>query len=529
MKKFGSEEFESLLAAKVASNEPIFLKRHLSWGQLIGLIGGFILTPIYIGLFWMGWALWSIVWGKKVVVTIAGVRKRFVISRSEFRQLKHPESKSSPVENKANTATVTEDQTNESDSKDDKSNSSCLIKDKEQSKTMTTTIQDETITPNDAVEVLQNESAGTDEERKNHTQIQSDVSQLSEVKYSSSASQHGNDDVAADLVKENENVPAKSEIVKDNVVQPKTSPKVFQLNETNVWGEERRGQVHQDPIIRKIHRSLKDFVVFDIETSGFSPRNDAIIQLSAVKVKNDQIVDQFDEFVNPHREVEAKIVYLTGIRPTDMQDADDIEPVMQRFMTFVGNLPLVGHNIVKFDIPFILANGFYEDQVEVLDTWNLAQDRDFPEELPNLKLPTLKKYFGVVNRSHNALNDSLTEFVLYQHLRDNKLSRVEIKLDDEPQTLAGLRFVVTGDFMEAPREEIVESIKAHGGRATGSVSGKTDYLVLGTQVDSRLKDGVHSKKELDAIARQEEGGKIQIIGYDALQQLMDGKVGAVAS
>ncbi|WP_243681921.1 hypothetical protein [Lacticaseibacillus manihotivorans] len=65
MKKFGSEEFESLLAAKVASNEPIFLKRHLSWGQLIGLIGGFILTPIYIGLFWMGWALWSIVWGKK--------------------------------------------------------------------------------------------------------------------------------------------------------------------------------------------------------------------------------------------------------------------------------------------------------------------------------------------------------------------------------------------------------------------------------------------------------------------------------
>jgi DNA polymerase-3 subunit epsilon len=273
------------------------------------------------------------------------------------------------------------------------------------------------------------------------------------------------------------------------------------------------------PVIHKLRRKLHDYVVFDIETTGLDRSSDEIIQISGVKVRGDEVVDTFNSYVQPSVSIPENITYLTGIDDDTVNGAPSVTDVMNTFGAFTEGLPLVGHNIIRFDIPFIIANGFYQTDIEALDTWRLATKCTFPEELPNLKLATLKLYFGLRTASHNALEDCKTNMLVYTHLRDGKLDRVE--LPPLPQTLLGLRFGITGEFRGTPRSQIKEYISSRGGRVTTSISRRTDYLLLGKQISDRLIDGVHSTTELKAAELQNDGEKIQIIGLNDLHQLAE--------
>ena len=79
-----------------------------------------------------------------------------------------------------------------------------------------------------------------------------------------------------------------------------------------------------------------DFVVFDIETTGFSSENDKIIEIGAVKIENGEIVDRFSEFVNPECKIPYKITELTGITDEMVRDADSIDEILPKFLEFVG-------------------------------------------------------------------------------------------------------------------------------------------------------------------------------------------------
>lgn len=243
------------------------------------------------------------------------------------------------------------------------------------------------------------------------------------------------------------------------------------------------------PVVHKIRRSLHDFIVFDIETTGLNAELNEIIQLSAIKVIDDKIVGTFDSYIRPHRPIPKKLVYLTGITNEAIADSPDVSEVMPKFVNFVKGLPLVGHNIVKFDIPFILNNDFTSDKIEALDTWTMAKSLDFPEELPNLKLPTLKKYFGVDRPSHNAIADCETNMIVYQRMRDNRLEPTPLPTPEPTHELDHLRFAITGEFLGYSRDDLINMISQHGGRVTKSVSKATDYLLDGAQVDSRLTAG----------------------------------------
>lgn len=94
-------------------------------------------------------------------------------------------------------------------------------------------------------------------------------------------------------------------------------------------------------------------MVFDIETTGLSRIQNDIIQISAIKVKDDKIIDKFNSFINPGYSLDKKIMYLTGITDEDLKDEPKVDFVISEFKKFVDNLPLVGHNIIRFDIPFI--------------------------------------------------------------------------------------------------------------------------------------------------------------------------------
>lgn len=103
-------------------------------------------------------------------------------------------------------------------------------------------------------------------------------------------------------------------------------------------------------------QSLGDaFVVFDIETTGFSPVTNRIIEIGAVKVENGQIMDRFSTFVNPEVPIPFEIEKLTSINDSMVMDAETIETVLPKFLKFVGDAVLVAHN-ANFDVSFIKEN-----------------------------------------------------------------------------------------------------------------------------------------------------------------------------
>ena len=122
------------------------------------------------------------------------------------------------------------------------------------------------------------------------------------------------------------------------------------------------------------------FVVFDTETTGFNAGGaDQMIEIGAVKIRNDEIVDRFDELINPGRKLPKKITELTCITDDMLKDKDNEENVTKRFLEWAGDAPMVAHN-AKFDISFIVSAMKKYDLGEfnntVIDTLELSRALD---------------------------------------------------------------------------------------------------------------------------------------------------------
>ena len=149
------------------------------------------------------------------------------------------------------------------------------------------------------------------------------------------------------------------------------------------------------------------FVVFDIETTGFSAVNDRIIEIGAVKVENGMITEKFSEFVNPERPIPFEIEKLTSINDRMVEDAPNISVILPKFMDFCGGSILVAHN-ADFDTGFIRHNcevlGLPYDYTYV-DTLGIA--RSFLEGLKNYKLDTVVEAMGcTLANHHRAVDDA---------------------------------------------------------------------------------------------------------------------------
>ena len=130
-------------------------------------------------------------------------------------------------------------------------------------------------------------------------------------------------------------------------------------------------------INKKNYNLLTDtYVVFDTETTGFNAGGeDSLIEIGAVKICNGEVIDRFDELINPGRTLPKKIIELTGITDELLKDKDNEENSMKRFIEYIGDLPLVAHN-AKFDFSFIdMAFKKYnlgEFKNTILDTMELS-------------------------------------------------------------------------------------------------------------------------------------------------------------
>ena len=108
-------------------------------------------------------------------------------------------------------------------------------------------------------------------------------------------------------------------------------------------------------VIRPNDKVMLDqtFVVFDFETTGFNAGGaDSIIEIGAVKIKNGEILEKYDELINPGRPLPKKITEVTSITDEMLEGKDNEENAVKRFVEWFGDCPMVAHN-AKFDVSFL--------------------------------------------------------------------------------------------------------------------------------------------------------------------------------
>lgn len=149
------------------------------------------------------------------------------------------------------------------------------------------------------------------------------------------------------------------------------------------------------------------YVVFDIETTGFSPEKNKIIEIGAVKVVNGQITDKFSTFVNPDVPIPFEIEQLTGINDNMVLSSPGIEVILPQFLEFCKDCALVAHN-ASFDVSFIswqAAKQGLEFEPTVLDTVAIA--RQLLPSLNRFKLDTVAKALNIsLENHHRAVDDA---------------------------------------------------------------------------------------------------------------------------
>ncbi len=180
----------------------------------------------------------------------------------------------------------------------------------------------------------------------------------------------------------------------------------------------------------------QEYVVFDTETTGLNSGIDQMIEIGAVKVKNDEIIDRFDELIACPNPLPKIITELTNITDEMLEGKDSEEEVTKRFLEFVGDLPLVAHN-AQFDIAFVSSAmkkyNLGEFKNTVIDTMGLA--RNVYPEWRNHKLSTLVKNLNVEwdeDKHHRADYDCEgTSRCFYQMLYHLKRENVKTTIDLE--------------------------------------------------------------------------------------------------
>ena len=180
-------------------------------------------------------------------------------------------------------------------------------------------------------------------------------------------------------------------------------------------------------MIEDLRITEETYVVFDLETTGLYPNSgDSIIEIGAVKIKNGEIIDRYDELINPGKLLSEEIIKITGINNEMLENKRNEKVCIKDFRRWVENLPMVAHN-AKFDISFIdMAFDKYNlgklNNV-VIDTLGLSRYLESSERYHNLA--ALVKRYNIPwdeSKHHRADYDSEGTALIF----DKMLRKLEI-------------------------------------------------------------------------------------------------------
>lgn len=271
--------------------------------------------------------------------------------------------------------------------------------------------------------------------------------------------------------------------------------------------------------------SLPDnYIVLDLETTGYNPRFDEIIEVACIRYAGSEKIDTFHSYVQPTpyeddeddsiHYVDDFITELTGISDDMLANAPKLKNIAKDLYDYLGDSVIVGHN-VNFDINFLYDNFLgclgCEFKNDFLDTMRLS--RIALPDLPHHRLKDLKKYFSIDGIQHRALNDcQITHAVLFKlldyiqennidlerhhHYKNFDLSTLtgDVTLNEPSNPLYGKHCVFTGKLQRFVRKDAAQIVCNIGGFCDNNVTKKTNFLIIGGLDDNPLvKDGKSSK------------------------------------
>lgn len=283
-----------------------------------------------------------------------------------------------------------------------------------------------------------------------------------------------------------------------------------------------------------IHKNISDYTVIDIETTGKYVKHCEIIELSAVRVRNSQIVDKYSTLIRPEKKVPAEITELTGITDEMLENAPSISEKLPEYLAFIDNDVILGHNIASFDRHIISRYcselGLPLLENDTLDTLQYAHFCDI--DVDDYKLTTLTAFLGINHSdAHRALADCVANFECYEKLKEHfngiyrsspfNQSRERVEVDKsvlsevtEKIDLSGKSVCLTGAFNRGSRSSVQAEIENLGAVVVKGVSSKTDYLIVGGSGSADWKFGNYGDKVKKALEYQEKGKNIKIVSEE---------------
>jgi len=157
------------------------------------------------------------------------------------------------------------------------------------------------------------------------------------------------------------------------------------------------------------------YVAVDLETTGLDANKDTIIELGAARFRDGEVLETFSQVVNPGRRIPYNIQKLTGISQEEADRAPDLASVANAFLRFIGDHPLVGHNIA-FDAAFLESHNLYRFN-PLVDTWELAVI--LMPGLPSYKLGRIAADLGIdLENAHRAFDDAEATMRIFEVLQD---------------------------------------------------------------------------------------------------------------
>ena len=225
-----------------------------------------------------------------------------------------------------------------------------------------------------------------------------------------------------------------------------------------------------------------DFVVFDLETTAMKPEHGYIVDIAALRVRNGEVVDRFESLVNPGRSIVGHQIH--GLSDEDVASAPTAAEVLPRFAEWVGDAPLVAHN-VAFDVPFVLRhlpNDVAWKPSAVYDTLELAYQL-YPDA-GGYKLADLMRFvFGRDHgAAHRAMPDAEATADLFMHLTDGLTARLDAVRTDVADEVRRAR----DSYNRAEQGDRLEDVR----RRHGIGSALMDVLTKATVRELVLSENV---------------------------------------
>lgn len=203
---------------------------------------------------------------------------------------------------------------------------------------------------------------------------------------------------------------------------------------------------------------IDSYIALDLETTGLNPAYDRIIEIGMARVEQGKVTATYSTLINPGITVSERVVCLTGIHNDELADKPRIEDVIMKILDFIGDYPILGHNII-FDYSFLkkaALNNNITFHVKGIDTLKMAR-RILPQ-LEHKKLDYLCEYLEVnPGNSHRALDDALSASGIYWKMH-------QIKADDSGfETAAELVYNVKKDspITQAQKNYLEALVKKH--------------------------------------------------------------------